>query len=206
MAGSNRTQYRRWTEAETLWLQELAGDLPFHLVMSQFNHWAGKQGLPHRSPDSVRKKLRHLGTSRVPVGAWIRLGDVAQMLGKDRSTIRLWSTSGLLRYHRAGRYSSVNRDDLIRLARNRPRLFAGCDRSGLLLLLEDEALVTGILQRFPRRYSAAGRGRRVRWVDTGQVFPTYREASAAAHICRQAISAALRDGRTVAGMRFERAD
>lgn len=206
MTGRHKTQRRAWTEDEALWLQELAGDMPFPVVHQQFNKWAKRNGIPMRSADSLHKKLRKLGISRRAEGMWICSGDVARMLGKDRSTIQNWCSAGLLRRHRAGRFTSVSREDLIGLAHERPRLFAGCDRSNLLLLLEDEDLVDGILQRFPRRHSAAGHGRRVRWVDTGQVFNTYREAGIAAHVSDKTICKALHQGRLACGLRFEFAD
>jgi len=203
MGGCNRTQYRRWTEDEALMLQELAGDMPFPRVCQQWNLWAAREGLPSRSSESLRRKLVELGVSRRVSGSWLCVGDVARMLGKSRSTIRLWCADGLIRHHKAGPYSSVSRDDLIQLARKRPRLFAGCDRGNLLLLLEDEDLVSSILERFPRRYWGMGRGRRIRRVDTGEVFATYREAAAAAHMSDKTIIKALQNGKLACGLQYE---
>ena len=206
MTPSHKPQYRAWTEAETLRLQELAGDMPFLMVCQQFNGWAVRNGIPPRSTSSLEKRLRRLGTSRRTHGSWLCVGDVARMLGKNRSTVLLWATNGWIRHHKAGSCSSVSRDDLIRLARERPRLYAGADRSNLLLLLEDEDLVTEILRQFPRRYCATGRGRRVRWMDTGQEFPTCRAAAKAANLHYTSVSKAIREGRPAAGLRFEAID
>lgn len=203
MTGRHITQRRYWSDAEVQQLLELAGDMPFPLVQQQFNYWATKNGLPHRSRDSLAKKLNGLGGSRQPVGQWVGTGDVAKMLGKNKSTIQLWVRAGYVRRHKAGPFSSIRRADLVKLARERPRLFAGCDRTNLLMLLEDEELVTSILQQYPRRYWAMGRGRRVRWVDTGQVFDCYKAAARAAHVSDKTICKALQEGRLAAGWRFE---
>ena len=204
MAARHKPQYRAWTPAETLQLQELAGDMPFVYVAQQFNNWASRHGIPHRSVASLHKKLRALGGSCRCSGTWLQIGDVAQMLGKSRSTISLWCHNHpWIRYHKAGHNSSVNRDDLIRLARERPQLYAGTDRDNLILLLEDEELADSILERFPRRYWAKGRGKRVRWTDTGQVFETLKDAAAATNLDYSSIGKALRQGRPAAGLRFE---
>lgn len=206
MADGCKTQYRAWSQAEALQLQELAGDMPFVMVVQQFNIWATRSGLPHRTATGIRKKLRSLGASTRACGSWIGVGDVARMLGKHRSTILAWASSGLIRHHKAGPHSTVNRDDLIKLARDAPLRFAGSDRTNLLLLLEDAELVDAILQRYPRPYCSTGRGRRVRWVDTGKVFATYQEAAEAANLHYSSISKALHEGRPAAGLRFEWAD
>lgn len=203
MTGSHKTQYRVWTDAEAWRLQELAGDMPFVMVVRQWNIWATANGIPHRTAHSMRKKLRSLGASGRACGSWLCVGDAAQMLGKHRSTILLWAQEGLVRYHKNGPHSCVNRDDIIKLARERPLLFAGVDRDNLLLVLEDEDLVDSILEQHPFAYCGTGRGRRVRWVDTGQVFSTYREAAKAANLHYTAVSKAVRQGRPAAGLRFE---
>lgn len=206
MSGSHKTQRRAWTKEEAWQLQELAGDMPFVLVVQQWNIWATRNGIPHRTSISLRRKLAAIGGTGRAFGSWLCLGDVARMLGKHRSTVLQWANAGFIRYHKGGPYSSVNRDDLIQLARERPQLFAGTDRDNLLLLLEDADLADSILERYPRRYWGVGRGRRVRRVDTGQVFATCQAAAQAANLHYTAITKALREGRPAAGMRFEWAD
>lgn len=177
--------------------------MPFAMVVRKWNTWATGNGIPRRTAHGIRKKLRSLGASGRACGSWLCVGDVARMLGKHRSTILLWAQEGLVRHHKNGPHSCVNRDDIIKLARRRPLLFAGVDRDNLLLLLENEKLVSSILERYPCHYCGAGRGRRVRWVDTGQVFETYAEAAEAASLHYTSVSKAVREGRPAAGLRFE---
>ena len=197
-----QASYRYWTPPEIEKLLELAGDLPFASLVREWNRWAKLHDMPRRSSQSIRKKLTALGESTCTYGAWIRLGDVAALLGKDRSTIGLWARRGLVKYHRAASQSCILRADLKRLARRKPQLFAGCPRAGLVQLLEEEELADSILSAYPERYQSVVTGRRVLWVDKQQVFPS--AAARAANVSHHAIRKAIAEGRTTCGYRFER--
>jgi len=199
---AGQASYRYWTAPEVERLLELVGETPFVHVCREWNRWANKEGIPNRSPQSIRKKLTGLGESTVCLGRWVRLGDVAHLLGKDRSTIQKWANAGWVSYIVYGHQSCILRADLRRLARERPILFAGCDRQGLVQLLEDEDLAESILAAYPQRYQSSINGKRVLWVDRMQAFPSYAAAGRAAHICSKAIRLGVIEGRPVCGYRF----
>lgn len=199
---TGQASYRYWTQPEVEKLQELVGDLPFQIVWKEWNVWAKKNGLQPRSRASLQKKAQALGETQLCYGDWIRTGEVARLLGKHRSAIQNWYRAGWIRCYRAGRNTSTPRIDLRRLARERPRLFAGCNREGLMLLLEDERLVDGILLEHPERYPTIHQDIRVLWVDRGLVFPSYSAAAKAAHVSPSTIARSIREGRTAAGLRF----
>ena len=199
---AGQSSYRYWTDPEVERLLELVGETPFVQVCREWNRWANKEGIPNRSPQSIRKKLTCMGESTVCLGRWVRLGDAARLLGKDRSTIQKWALDGLVNRYRAGSQSCILRADLRRLARERPRLFAGCDRRGLVQLLQDEDLADDILAAYPQRYQSSINGKRVLWVDRMQTFPSYAAAGRAAHVCSKAIRLGVIEGRPVCGYRF----
>lgn len=195
---SSRKTYRYWTPAEVDKLLELVGDLPFPLAVGQWNIWAAKQGLGHRSINSIRKKASDLGETACAYGRWMHLMDVARMLGRHRSTLNDWIHRGVLTVYRYGPRTTLRRMDLVKLAKERPWLFGGCDRSGLIQLLEDEALVNDLLKRYPRQ---SGIGRKVRC--GSRVFNSYADASRALHISVGAIRWSLKTGKPTCGMTFE---
>lgn len=199
---AGQASYRYWTEPETEKLLELVGDTPFLEVCRAWNSWAGRHGIAPRSPQSIRKKAQWLGESFICTGRWVRVGDVAQLLGKHRSAIQKWHKAGWIHCYIAGHQSCVQRDELRRLARERPRLFAGCEREGLFQLLEDERLADWILEQYPERYQSCRNGKRVLWVDRGTVFPSYAAAGRAAHVCPKAIRLSIIEGRRACGYRF----
>lgn len=203
MAGSRRSSYK-WTQAELDKLDDLLGNLPFPHVVQHFSRWLTAEGLRPRSRRSVEHAAYKLAGSRLPFGRWVRVGDVARALDRWPSTVWDWAKRGWIRRIHAGTASAVCRDDLIKLARQRPELFGGSPREGLLLILEDPDLVDQIRRDYPSRVAGIGGTRRVRW--HGQVFPSIGAAARAAHVSEAAIRAGLKAGRLVCGMKFEALD
>jgi hypothetical protein len=194
--------YRYWTKEETDKLLQLVGNMPFEAVVREWNRWASKAGIEPRSQQSLRKKAQGMGETVRSYGAWVRVGEIALLLGKHRSTIHKWIADGLVSQHGAGHASAVPRVDLRRLARHKPQLFGGCERTALVQLLEDEALADAVLEQCPKRHQSSLNGRRVLWVERGLVFPSYAAAGRAAFICPKAIRRGVLLDRPVCGWRF----
>lgn len=202
MACSRKT-YRRWSAAELDKLEELVGESPFRMACHRWNSWASQQGLPRRTPQSLRKKAQAQGWTTFAWGDAVLVGTVAKLLGKHRSTLQLWVRAGWITRQGKGRASAFSRLELRQLARQRPQLFGGVDRRALVQLLELEDLVDWILEQCPKRWQSSVNGRRIRWVERGLVFSSYVAAGKAAHIHSKAIRKGVIEGRPVCGWRFE---
>lgn len=202
MARSCKT-YRRWTAEELDKLEELIGQTAFDRACSRYNFWAKGQGIPERTKQSLRKKAQEKGWTVRAWGDWVLVGTVAELLGKHRSAVHKWIAAGWLTREGGAHSSAVSRLELRRLARQRPQLFGGVERSRLVQLLEVEELVDQILEQAPKRWQGSRNGCRVRWVNRGQVFDSYAAAGRAAHIDRHAIRQGIAEGRLVCDQRFE---
>lgn len=203
MTGRSKS-YRYWTAAELDKLEEFAGATTFSTLCNRWNTWAKQQGVPRRSPDSLRKKAQEQGWTVLAWGDQVLIGTVAKLLGKHRSTIQEWVRSGWVTRCGNGRSSAISRLELRQLARENPHLFGGVPRADLVQLLELEDLVDWILEQAPKRWQSSRNGTQVRWVDRGLVFPSYAAAGKAAHIDSKAIRRGAIEGKPVCGMRFER--
>lgn len=200
----SRKTYRLWTPAELDKLEEYVGQTPFQQACHRWNHWAGQQGIPTRTAQSLRKKAQELGLTAFAWGDMVLIGTVSKLLGKNRTTVQRWVQGGWINRHGTGRASALSRKELRALARDRPQLFGGVDRCALVQLLEDERLVDWLLEQAPRRWQSSRNGHRIRWVNRGLEFPSYAAAGRAAHIDSKAIRQGVIEGRLVCGWRFER--
>lgn len=200
--GNGMTQSRnpkhRWSAAELAQLEDMLGNMPFTLLCRRWNAWAKAGGYPPRTERGLAHKANALG-SRRSFGRWIGIGDVARALDRWPATIWSWSRRGWIRRYAAGSASAVHRGDLQELACNRPELFSGASREGLLQVLDDEELVDAILERHPKRVACLGGKRRVQWVDAGIVFPSIAAAARRLHVTESTIRGALLEQRSVCG-------
>lgn len=199
---ASRIPLHKWTRVEVEMLEDLTGNSPFPAVVQQYNSWAKANGHPIRSRRALEHKVYTLVDSRASYGRWVGVGDVARALGRSHQTIWEWAQQGWIRRIHAGAASAVARDDLIRLAQERPTLFGGAPRDGLLLILEDHDLVDQICRDYPAMVGGMGGRYPIRW--QGKVFPSIAQAARAAHVSPSAIRLGLKEGRLVCGMRFER--
>ena len=190
-----------WTDAESAALLELAGDLPLDLLARVWASEASKHGWPLRDRAAIKRRLNRMGTSVVPTGKWLTIGALAG-LGFTRTTVTNWLRKGIvpaLRSH-GGHPFYFQRADVVRLARQQPWRFGGCDVDELFLVLGDRKLAERIAEQYPFRHACA---RRVKCLETGRVFPTANEAAATAYCTVRAIRTGIREGRPVVGFRWE---
>lgn len=187
-----------YTKAEDAYLQEIAGDLPRCSLVRAFNRWAVKHGYSKRSHHSINSRIRDLAIDTSPYGTWLTLKSAAELIGVSKSAVRNWICAHDLPCRRSGSKHYLHRGALVDLARRKPRLFGGLERSGLFALLEDEELVDHILTHYPRRYRG-GKPHRVRCVQTGAVYPSVEAAATAhyvspSHMLRVAVSRSCFEG------------
>ena len=192
-----------WTQAETDRLEMLAGTVPLPEVIQRYNSWAVRQRppLPHRSTAAI---WRHACRQRISLrccGDKLTISDAASLLGVTFARIRRWTKLGYLRTYNYG-WVYVARADLVAMAWERPELFCGISWDRLYQLLEDEGVCHHIARAPGYRVGPLGQ-RRVRCVETGQVFPSFNAAGAA--VCRNkfGISRAVRTGWAVGGRHWE---
>jgi hypothetical protein len=187
----------RWTAAEVVMLQELAGDYPWPEVKTRFNTWARKHGFVERSEVALCHRCELEGFSRVCTGSCISTGTIRELTGAGWLTIQRWIKSGVLNVKRSGRKLYVSRESLKRLALRRPEHFAGLSVSALTQLLDDERLAER-LAAMPRAW-VHGKRKQVRCVETGEVFPSAAAAGRRFNLSRSAVSLVVLGKRPGAG-------
>ena len=191
-------KWRMWRPSEVAQLRALVGERPMADVITSWNRWAARQGIPARSEASLRRKALELGLSVAARGAWVTVSEARRLLGRSQGCLYAWVQAGWVR-HQTG---TLQRASLQRLARERPWLFAGCPREGLAELLRDVALADQLVAAYPTRRSVPRTPQPVRCLSTGQVFPSMRAAGQAMHLDGSAIGKAIREGRPAAGLVF----
>lgn len=202
-ASPNRPPRIPWTRQETERLEMLAGTVPLPEVVKRFNLWALRQQppLPRRSDAAI---WRHACRQRISLrccGDKLTISDAANLLGVTFARIRRWTRLGYLpTYHYGWLY--VARADLVAMAWERPELLCGIPRDRLYQLLEDEEVCDHILKADGYRVGPLGQ-RRVRCIETGQVFPSVAAAGAAVSRNPFGISRAVRRGWAVANRHWE---
>lgn len=192
---------RRWSESEIELLTELAGDVPHALLMWHLRkHWR-ERGLKPRSANAVGKQAGKLGLLLEPVGKWVNTTVVCELLCRHRRSVHEWAEKGYVRKMRGAHSSALLREDLIRLAKRKPHLFAGATRGNLYQLLEDEQLAEWIAKQHPQHPAGPGWGKRVRW--RGRVYASVVSVAEVAHLHPHTIRVAMREGRAAGGEWFE---
>lgn len=182
-----------WTHAESDYLQSLAGEYPFELLVRHYRAWASEKGFPPRTLKALALRLRTLegGSRLIPVGEWITTATICDLLGVSQTTVARWVNSGKLRCStmkihadkalgqrsKGGgkRKRYYNRRELQSFAKAYPELLAGCSRENLFALLDHQSLADEISEQRPFRINQ--KGHPVLCVETGKRFDSYVEAA-----------------------------
>ena len=203
-------QCHPWTPEEIAKVESLAGDVPWMYLAQRYNNWSGKNGFPIRSLRAIRHICARHGMSTVPDGDYVTSGCIAEILGINIRRVQEWLRRKQLPYRQSRKVGPryVRRADLRELAANNPHLFAGISVERLDALIEDLDLSRRIAAAYPDRvnYGAIQKPRRVRCVETGQVFDSISEASRAVYVRHQVITRALKNGWRAGGYRWEEAE
>lgn len=188
-----------WSAEEECRLMEMAGDLPAPLLQRAYNQWAIRSGWPLRTRKALFVRLDRLGISRCAVGSWLTTGAIAAVLELPPTTVEKWSLQRQ-RFDRGRTYYYIRRAAVVEWARSNMHRLGGLQRSRLLMLLEDEALVDQILTRHPHRPHLA----MVRCMNDGRTWPSMAAAARACFCDVSTLRRSLNEGRPVFGLRFER--
>jgi len=196
----------RWLPAETAYLEQLAGDVPFPTLVRRMKIAATMRGWPARSTKSIIMKLRRMGIPcRARHGEWTTTGGAAEILGCPGTRVEAWlrrkQITEILEPYHVGQVRYISRRSWRRLAREAPRVLGGFGADRLFLLLEDRELADAVAEAHPRPIGDW----RVRCVETGQIWPSCVAVARELHVSQAAVSLAIRERRpvTALGKRFE---
>lgn len=202
----------RWDRIELDQLLNLHGSGPLALVVQEFNVWAASNGRPKRSAAAIQKKLNSMDASARPKGEYFTLEDVGRALDISSNNVREWIKRGYLKarsvpnpFTKNGTFSYryIHLNELKRLAKTMPWLFAAVSKDDLFYLLEDEKLAATIAAEYPYRF---GRPRPVRWIEGSKVYPSVRAAAKAHAVEPDRIKTSIQYTEPVRGKHFEYVD
>lgn len=200
-------QRRAWDEREIQLLKELAESMPLEILVRTFNNQNIDQGYEERSTHSIKNKLNHLGYLFEPSYKYLSTHDLAKALGVHKNIIKYWIARGLRgTKNRAvkGSPQYFTPENVRKFARSHMAYFGGFKRINLFFVLEDEELVDEILTQYPKRYVPTCQPKRVRCVETGQIYPSQTAAARAIFVTTTAVSRAIRKGHRAGGYHFVR--
>ncbi len=198
--------YHRWSAEEIAHLDQMAGELPFAILVKSMRGKAKQQGWPIRSAKSITERMnRTHQPRRARVGDWTSCYGAAEILGCAGSRVEAWLRRPriveVLDIRVVGTVRYITRASWRRLAREMPRVLGGFSADALFLLLEDRRLADSVAAQYPQ---AIGDWR-IRCVETGQIWSSCCAAARELNVSQAAISKAIRDRRPVhcLGMTFE---
>lgn len=206
-----RRNYKKWHPREIEILKDIAESMPSHQLVRAFNCAACGCGFTKRTTFSVWSKMKDLGLSLNTKYCVYTTTTVAETLGISVDTVRSWfrpNRKNSLKFYkqRQSRCSTkyTTTKSLRDFARANPQCFGGIDFIDLYILLEDIKLVEYITENFPRRNKPACMPRKVRCVETGQIFDSQADAAKAFFVSETAIYTAIKHKRTANNHHFER--
>ena len=198
--------YHRWSPEEIDHLDQMAGELPFAVLVKSMRGKAKQRGWPVRSAKSITERMnRAHQPRRARVGEWTSSNGAAEILGCPGSRVEAWlrrpQILAVLNPRVVGTVRYISRASWRRLARVMPRVLGGFSADALFLLLEDRQLADSVAAQYPKSIGDW----RIRCVETGQIWPSCCAAARELNVSQAAISKAIRDARPVRclGMTFE---
>lgn len=181
--------------------------MPLEILVRTFNVQNTNQGFAERSAHSIKNKLSHLGYLYEPTYKYLSTHDLAKTLGVTKNVIKYWIARGLRgTKNRAvkGSPQYFTPENVRKFAREHMAYFGGFKRINLFFVFEDEELVDEILNQYPKRYVPTCQPKRVRCVETGQIYRSQTAAARAVFVTTTAVSRAIRRGHRAGGYHFVR--
>lgn len=199
---------KQWKPEEVKLLREIAETLPTAQLVRVFNRQNGLLGNPKRSAQSIKLKINELGMS-LRAQCVFNASSLARTIGVSSDAVRHWIKIGLKSTRQnevANSPHYISPAALRRFARKRPELFGGLNRIDLYIVLEDEKLVDFILANYPNRNKPLTPPNRVRCIETGRIYRSYKEAGKAVFVSRSGIFKSIKFGIAANGYHFELVD
>ncbi len=195
-----KREWRRWTPEDLELLADLAGEIPWHMVVDQFN-----QARPPRTPKALARQAEAMGLSIKPQGEFITTSAITVLTGYNNKKILNWILSGKLkavyRYKSKNNHWCISRKALREFARKHPNQFGGIGFSELTQLFDSEIHASKIVaMNLPRLKHTV----EVECIETGQRYKSIKEASLAAFVNKSGISASIKNGWAANGLHYRR--
>ena len=190
----------RWSHRELEFVERIAGDIPYRLILATYNNWASKNGYPLRTMDAIKALCLKHSISLRPEGRWVTTTYIAKVLDIPFQTVTSWIAAGYLPRCDQTRRSYILRSSIRELAQNKPHLFAGISSDRVFALIEDEELAHEIARNYPRsRFRHKG----VRAIEKNVIYPSLRAAAKSLPAAHTSIVRAIQTGQPFAGYHWE---
>jgi hypothetical protein len=195
-----KREWKRWTPEDLELLADLAGEIPWHMVVEQFN-----QSRPPRTPKALSRQAEAMGLSIKPQGEFITTSAIGVLTGYNNKKILNWILSRKLkavyRYKSKNNHWCISRKALWEFARKHPQQFGGIGHSELTQLFDSETRASEIVaMNLPRLKQTV----EVECIETGQRYKSIKEASVAAFVNKSGISASINNGWAANGLHYRR--
>lgn len=141
----SKTRPNAWTPQQLNLLRALAGEVPWPMLRNKYNRQAKTRGWPVRSEIALRRQCERHHIGRRAMGEWVTAGFIRTLMGISYEAIKRWVRYGWLPAFTCESIYYVRRRDLRNLAKFKPHLFGGQDRSALVQLFDSEQLADEIL-------------------------------------------------------------
>lgn len=191
-----------WQESELALLEKLAGQVPFPDIVQRLQNLDRRRGWPIRTENAVETQMK-----RMKLGFRCTLDnftciELARILNVGANRVRYtWKRRHGLPVRRiAQNQNAISLKEFRVWAANNPQCLAGIDRDCLLWVLDDPGLADYCSQ-LP--VAGQGKSKRVRRLDTGEEYPTLREAAKAIYVAPNSLREALKYQRACAGICWE---
>jgi hypothetical protein len=186
----------RWQPAELKYLQSIIYSSSVAELIPKLQTWQKNKGLHIRSGDAIRRKCLLLGRDKDYQEDRLSISQLAKMLDIHRARINLWLLRGLPHTQKyRNREVSITVKDFQAWAELNPGYLHSIDRTNLNYFLSEDSI-----DRIPKRSPFK---RRVRCVETGQIFDSMQAAAAAIGAHKVNVYRAIEHNGKCKGYRWE---
>jgi hypothetical protein len=197
-----KREQRRWTPEDIEILTDLTGELPWQMVVAEFN-----RRRPARTEYAMLHKVDQLRLLRKPEGEFIAICAIKALTGYSSEKIYLWIDSGDLpavaRSEAKNSPRYISRKSLRAFARKRPEQFGGMGQAELTQLLDCEKLAAKIVEmQLPKLSNSI----EIECIETRRRFPSIAAVAKEARVGQKFVSTAIRQGSSVRGRHYRRVD
>jgi len=201
---------RYWTKEESDFLESLVGEYPIELLMGKLREYWQKNGMRTRTRGAIRVRIhnkKQSTRSQLDNYSQRQLGALLG-IGRKRLSRILVEVKGLVKLSSC---SAISRKQLKKLIMERPDLFAELDADALYFTIggekESPTFFNYCKQVSSLLYTRPNTPRRVRLLNTGEIFDSLSLASAASFCSRHSISRVLaKKVESSCGLRWEYVD
>ena len=184
-----------WTPDEEMALEMLSGTIPFTELCKRMRTLARRRGWPVRTNRAIRVRMDRRGISQRCEEDNLTAAELARQLGINVKRVHIWIRLGLPSRKISRSISAIRLSDLKAFLLAHPEQIDGIAVCELGMVLGHE-VASRIQERSLSAKPRRKRTRPVRCLDTGETFPSVREAGRVHYLSYSTIQDAIRrDGR-----------